>query len=204
MTTEEKNENLEGVEIRDHEYDGIQEFDNPMPGWWLWIFYATVAFAPVYMVGVHYFDFIPTYETDLATSQADLEATRAAYADANPTSTFDENMINSYLGIEEHIAAGSDIYTTRCAVCHGDQGQGLIGPNLTDEFWLHGNDTVSIFGVITDGVIAKGMTPWGNILAPEERAQVISFIRSIEGNVVEGAKAPEGERVELDAEQPTE
>ncbi len=79
-----------------------------------------------------------------------------------------------------------------CMPCHGDQGQGLIGPNLTDAYWLHGNTDVDLFNVITRGVVEKGMTAWESTLSAEQRAQLVSFIRSLAGTTPPGAKEPQG------------
>lgn len=186
------------AELKDHEYDGIQEYDNPMPGWWLWIFYLSIIFAPIYMLGVHVFDFIPTYEDDLSESLEELDARRTAFAASNPSAEFDASALEGFLGNEQHIAAGSAVFNERCVVCHGPAGGGLIGPNLTDDYWIHGRDVESVYQVITDGVVEKGMTPWGSILSQDERGQLVAFIRSIEGTTPADAKAPEGELVERD------
>lgn len=182
--------------IRDHVYDGIQEYDNPMPGWWTWIFILTVVFGLFYVLGVHVFGFINTYERDLAASQEDLEAIRAAYEEANPSVTYDEATIATFVGDPTAIEAGAAHFSTYCAVCHGQAGQGLIGPNLTDKYWLHGNTNEDIFQVLTQGVVEKGMAAWDGILTPEQRAQTIAFIRSIQGTNPPNAKEPQGEMYE--------
>src|SRR5210317_586533 len=122
--------------LKDHNYDGIQEYDNPMPGWWTWTFILTTVFGVVYVLGIHVFDFVNTYEDDLAAGQAELHAIQAAYAAENPVANFDEEAIMQYVGDPAQIEAGAGHYNTYCMVCHGDAGQGLIGPNLTDKYWL--------------------------------------------------------------------
>jgi len=198
MTTKEQPESgRSGVEedrLRAHEYDGIQEYDNPMPGWWSWLFILTAVFAVVYVLGIHVFDFIPTYEDDLAAGQAELTAMRAAYEEQNPVVVFDEAKIATYVGDPAAIAAGEEQFMTYCLPCHGDHAQGLIGPNLTDEYWIHGPGNEDLYTVITNGVLEKGMAPWANVLSPEQRAQVIAFIRSLAGSNPAGAKEPQGER----------
>jgi cytochrome c oxidase cbb3-type subunit 3 len=188
--------NVPGEIIPGHEYDGIQEYDNPMPGWWSWLFILTVVFAVFYILGIHVFDFIPTYEEDLEAAQEELTAIRAAYIEENPVEVFDEARISEYVGAEEHIAAGSEQFMTYCLPCHGDKGQGLIGPNLTDNYWIHGNDNEDLYNVITNGVVEKGMAPWANVLSPEQRAQVVAFIRSLAGTNPPGAKDPQGDLYE--------
>ena len=179
--------------LTDHDYDGIQEYDNPMPGWYTWIFILTVVFAVFYVLGIHVFGFINTYEDDLAAGQADLQTIRANYEAANPVASFDEATIATYIGDPAQVEAGAGYFATYCLACHGDKGQGLIGPNLTDNYWLHGNTNQDLFNVITNGVVEKGMAPWSAVLSPEQRAQTIAFIRSLEGTNPEGAKEPQGE-----------
>ncbi|PIQ62523.1 MAG: nitrogen fixation protein FixP [Bacteroidetes bacterium CG12_big_fil_rev_8_21_14_0_65_60_17] len=178
--------------IQGHNYDGIEEYDNPMPGWWVWLFWICVAFAPLYVLGMHVFDIIPTYEERLEAEQAELAELRTAWEAQNPTFEISNSAIAEFVGIEEAILAGEALFSANCAVCHGNNGEGLIGPNLTDSYWIHGNENVDIFNVITDGVLDKGMTPWGNVLSPEERSQLVAYIRSIKGSDPEGAKAPQG------------
>jgi cytochrome c oxidase cbb3-type subunit 3 len=183
--------------IQGHHYDGIQEYDNPMPGWWIWLLWGSVAFAVVYFVGITYFDWINTYEDDLAAGVQEIQTIRQAYAESEGGSFEVTNAsISEYVNVDEHVAAGSEIYTRNCASCHGEQGQGIIGPNLTDEYYLHGGSNVDIFDVLTDGVASAGMPAWEGTLTPEERAQLVAYIRSIEGTDPPNAKDPEGERYE--------
>jgi len=179
--------------IAGHKYDGIEEYDNPMPGWWVWLFVAAIVWSPIYVLGVHQFGFINSYEDDLADKQAELAEWRAAYEEANPTVEVTDESIAAYVGVAEHVEAGSALFTKNCAMCHGNAAEGLIGPNLTDEYWIHGPTNSNLFGVITNGVLEKGMTPWGSILSVEERSQLIAFIRSVAGSNPPGGKAPEGE-----------
>ncbi len=178
--------------IQGHNYDGIREYDNPMPGWWVWLFWLTVLFSPVYFLGVHVFGFINTYEEDLAADQQALQQVRAAYAEANPTFEADAGTLAQFVNDPAQAEAGKAVFMQYCMPCHGDQGQGLIGPNLTDAYWLHGNTDVDLFNVITRGVVEKGMTAWESTLSAEQRAQLVSFIRSLAGTTPPGAKEPQG------------
>lgn len=188
-----------GVVIQGHNYDGIQEFDNPMPGWWVWLFVITVVFSPIYVLGVHVFGFIDTYEDDLAEGQADLQMIREAHAAQNPAQTVDAAALAAYVDDPAQVAAGAETYATYCQACHGDQGQGLIGPNLTDDYWIHGATNEDVFTVITEGVVEKGMTPWEAVLTVEQRAQVMAFVQSIRGTNPPNAKAPEAEPVQSES-----
>lgn len=178
--------------IQGHNYDGIEEYDNPMPGWWLWIFWISVIFAPIYFIGVHQAGFINSYGDDLAADQAELQAVREAYEAANPSFQVDEATLATFVADPAAVEAGATIFAANCLPCHGPQGGGLIGPNLTDDYWIHGPNHTDLFNVITNGVVEKGMTPWGNILTPEQRAQVIAFVRSLHGTNPPGAKEPQG------------
>ncbi|GAB5518471.1 MAG: hypothetical protein RhofKO_07220 [Rhodothermales bacterium] len=177
--------------IAGHRYDGIREYDNPMPGWWVWIFWATGIFAVIYVLGITYFDWFDTYEEDLSEGMAEIVALQEAAASGAPT--FDAATLATYHEVAEHVDAGAGYYAQYCAACHGAEGQGLIGPNLTDEFWIHGNDDETMFRIITEGVLDKGMTPWEAILTPEQRAQTVAFIRSIYGTNPANAKDPQGD-----------
>ncbi len=179
--------------ISGHSYDGIEEYDNPMPGWWVWLFIASIVWSPIYILGVHQFGFINSYEDDLSEQQTELVEIRAAFEAANPTATVTEESIAAYVGVQEHIDSGAVLYSTNCAMCHANNAGGLIGPNLTDEYWIHGSKNTDMFTVITEGVLEKGMTPWGAFLSAEQRSQLIAFIRSVQGSNPEGAKAPEGD-----------
>ena len=182
--------------IQGHKYDGIREYDNPMPGWWVWLFWGTIIFSVVYFLGIRVFGFVDTYEEDLAESLADLEATRAAYAEANPTFDVDAASLAQFVEDPAHVEAGAAHYAAQCASCHGQQGQGLIGPNLADNYWIHGNSNVDIYNVITDGVIAQGMPPWESVFSPEERAELVAYVQSLQGTDPPNPKEPQGELVE--------
>lgn len=182
--------------IKGHKYDGIREYDNPMPGWWIALFWICVIFAGIYVLGVHVFDVIDTYEEDLAESLERLETVRTAYAEANPTFEADPATLAEFVGDTQAIEAGAQTYAAVCAACHGEQGGGSIGPNLTDNYWIHGNTNMDMYNVITEGVAAKGMPPWDSALSPEERAQLIAFLQSIHGTEPPNAKEPQGELYE--------
>jgi len=188
-----QSQDADGSIISGHLYDGIEEYDNPMPGWWVWMFVASIVWTPIYILGVHQFDFINSYEDDLALAQAELVEMRQASEEENPSSEVDDAMLAGYFGNGEHEAAGEVLFSANCAMCHGNAGEGLIGPNLTDEFWVHGNSPTDIFRVISEGVLEKGMTPWESILTVNERAQLVAYVQILAGTNPEGAKAPEGE-----------
>ncbi|MFW5973594.1 MAG: cbb3-type cytochrome c oxidase N-terminal domain-containing protein [Bacteroidota bacterium] len=179
--------------ISGHSYDGIKEYDNPMPGWWVWTFIATIVFSVFYFVGIEFFGWINTYEDDLEESLAELEIIREAYAAENPSITIDESTLATFVEDETTLASGAAHFAAYCAACHGRAGEGTIGPNLTDDYWIHGGSLTEIFNVITTGVAAKGMPGWDGTLTLQQRAEVTAFTRSLLGSEPANAKAPEGE-----------
>jgi cytochrome c oxidase cbb3-type subunit 3 len=179
--------------IRGHNYDGIKEYDNPMPGWWIWIFWITVLFSPIYVLGVHTFGFLDSYQDDLAQGQDELQTIRHTYAEANPSAAVDAASLDAMVANPQMAQAGAVHFAAQCAACHGMEGQGLIGPNLTDAYWIHGNSNQAIFDIITKGVLEKGMPPWEAVYSPEERAELVAYINSILGTNPPNPKAPEGQ-----------
>jgi cytochrome c oxidase cbb3-type subunit III len=175
-----------------HSYDGIREYDNPMPGWWVWIFVLSVVWSGYYVVGVHFTGWINTYEADLEASTMQLQQVRDDFAASNPGLLVDASALREIAAAPAAIEAGALTYAAMCAACHGDKGQGLIGPNLTDRFYLHGGTITDLYDVITYGVPEKGMPPWESALSVEGRAELVAFIRSIEGTTPAIAKAAEG------------
>lgn len=179
--------------IQGHTYDGIREYDNPMPGWWVGIFWITVLFAPVYVLGVHVFDWIDSYEDDFAEAGAALEEVRAVYASTGPDFKTDPGALAEYAQDATMAVAGEANFAAICAACHGENGQGVIGPNLTDAYWIHGDDPVQLWASIDEGFPAKGMPPMNLQLSEQEMAEVMAYIVSIQGSNPADAKAPEGE-----------
>jgi cytochrome c oxidase cbb3-type subunit III len=179
--------------ISGHNYDGIKEYDNPMPGWWVWIFIATIAFSVFYWVGISYFGWINTYEDDLAESLEDLRMIREAHAAEHPAFEIDEENLIAFLEDDAALEGGQRTYMMYCAACHGAQGQGSIGPNLTDGYFIHGGTLVDVYTVITDGIADRGMPGWENTLTAEERAALTAYLRSIEGSNPPNPRPPEGE-----------
>jgi cytochrome c oxidase cbb3-type subunit III len=179
-------------EIEGHHYDGIKEYDNPMPGWWVWIFIVTIVWSVVYVAGVHFLGFINTYEDDLARSQEQLTLIREAYAEANQEFEPDAGTLAAFALDPARVERGAAHYASLCAACHGDQGEGLIGPNLVDPYWVFGGTDADIYHIVSVGVPEKGMPAWDRALSPEGRAEVVAFIRSIQGTDPPNQKMPEG------------
>jgi cytochrome c oxidase cbb3-type subunit 3 len=188
-------------EVLDHEYDGILEYDNPMPGWWVALFVLTVIWAGVYVVGIG-FGKLPEYGDDLRAGQQELAEMRLAYERSQPPVVIDEASLLAAAEDPAQIASGGEVYTTYCASCHGDLGQGMVGPNLTDDHWLHGNKAMQIHAVVRDGVDGKGMPAWGSIITPKQSIQVVAYVTSLHGTNPANPKAPEGERIAPAGDEP--
>ena len=175
----------------DHDYDGIQELDNGMPPMLKYIFVITIIFAVYYLVDYHVLKASPLqlaeYEIQLEKGAADkLEYLKKAGA------SVDENTV-TLLADASMIDGGQKIYATNCVACHGDKGQGGVGPNLTDKFWIHGGGIKDLFKTIKYGVPDKGMRAWQSEIKPADMQAVASYILAKLGNTnVAGGKAPQG------------
>lgn len=167
-----------------HEYDGIQEADNQLPNWWLAIFYVTSVFGLLYWFYYHEYELAPSEMAAYAEAQAALAAQR-------PDVTVEQ--ITAAAADASVVSAGAGVYASTCAVCHGDRGQGNIGPNLTDRYWIHGGDEVSIHTTIFTGVPTAGMPGWGASLGGDSVMQATAYVLSLRNTDVEGGKEPQGE-----------
>ncbi|MEM6532108.1 MAG: cbb3-type cytochrome c oxidase N-terminal domain-containing protein [Myxococcota bacterium] len=187
MSDKKKEEDI----ILDHSYDGIQEYDNPMPKWWINIFIGSVVFSLLYVVhyefghgkGIH-----EAYAQEVALFEAE-EAERLAKAGAAT-----EESLDALTSVVASLDDGRKVYVANCQACHGPTGGGLIGPNLTDNYWLHGDGTLmGIYGTVAEGVLDKGMPAWNRVLAPKDLESVVAYVGTMRGKNVDGGKEPQGE-----------
>ncbi|MBS1919143.1 MAG: c-type cytochrome [Bacteroidetes bacterium] len=176
--------------LLDHDYDGIKELDNTLPPWWKWGFYLTIIVAVIYLLRFHVFKTGPTPEQEY-NNEMQIAATKIEANKSKNKIQLDEN--NVTMADATGIAEGKKIYSGTCFPCHGAQGEGGIGPNLTDKYWLHGGSIHNIFKTITDGVPDKGMQAWGKTFTPEEIRDLSSFVLSLQGTNPPNAKAPQGD-----------
>ena len=176
----------------DHNYDGITELDNNLPPWWKYMFYATIVFAVVYLVRYHI-----TGDGQLQTAEYMAEVNEAAAEKetmmANATDMVTEENVE-YLIAAADLAKGEAIYQGNCATCHGQLGEGGAGPNMTDEYWIHGGGIKNIFKTIKYGVPAKGMIAWQSQFSPTQMQKVASYVLSLQGTNPANGKAPQGEK----------
>jgi cytochrome c oxidase cbb3-type subunit 3 len=173
-----------------HEYDGIRELDNRLPPWWLYGFYCTIFFAVIYLWRFHVSHTAPLSgeEYQLAVKEADIK--RAEYL-KNAANNVDESTVK-LLTESTDLAAGQKVFESLCAACHGKKGEGGVGPNLTDEYWLHGGGIKDVFKTIKYGVPEKGMKSWKDDYSPGQIAQIASYIKSLKGTNPPNGKAPQG------------
>lgn len=178
--------------IKGHEYDGIQELDNPLPTWWLITFLGAIAYSFIYFLHIHLTpdnqiaDEFLRDKQEVASQQASVP--RAKIPEATDLAAF--------VAMPENIEKGKAHFATLCAACHGANGQGGIGPNLTDNFWIHGRgDAAGIATTVSDGVLDKGMPAWSAALKPDQVYQVAGFVLSLKGTNPNEAKGPQGEEI---------
>jgi len=174
----------------DHQFDGISELDNPTPAWFMWLFYSTIAFAFAYMMIYHVLDYGQLQDEEYATEMTAAAAERKVFL-ATSANNIDENSVKDSKD-PDVINSGRSVYATNCIACHGDKGQGLVGPNLTDPNWIHGGNIGSIFKTIKYGVPEKGMISWEKMLTPRQISDVSNYIISLKGSNPPNGKAPEG------------
>jgi len=176
--------------LLDHDYDGIKELNNALPPWWKWGFYFTVVVAVIYMFRFHVIKTGPTpleeYDSEMKIAAAKMDEFKR-----NSKEAFDEKTVT--LADAKGIAEGKKIFSGTCFPCHGGNGEGnAVGPNLTDEYWLHGGSLGDVFKTITNGVPDKGMQSWGRTFSPADIKNISSFILSLQGTKPANAKAPQG------------
>lgn len=176
--------------IDGHDYDGIQELDNRMPPWLQFLFYTTVLFAVIY--SAYYFSGLGDMQiAELDKEIATAEAEKKAYMEKVGAS-MDENSVTA-LTDKAGVESGMKIFQEKCTACHGTEGGGAVGPNLTDDYWLHGGGIHNVFKVIKYGVPEKGMISWEKQLSPTDIQKVASYVLSLKGTKPANPKEPQGD-----------
>jgi cytochrome c oxidase cbb3-type subunit 3 len=182
----------EGEIITGHEYDGIHELDNPLPRWWLATFYLAIIFS-IFYFAYYILGSGPTLNEELQKTMAQLEAKKPKNG---PGWKVEETELLALAKDPSELKKGEKVFKDRCVSCHGEQGQGIIGPNLTDNFWIHGKGTLAdIAQVVHDGVNDKGMPQWGAVLKEEELDAAVIYVKSLKGSHPQNPKAPQGDEV---------
>jgi cytochrome c oxidase cbb3-type subunit 3 len=173
-----------------HDYDGIRELDNNIPPWWLYGFYASMIFAVFYLWRYHVAHSAPLQIEELNQQIAEANAQQESRLKSS-TDNVDENTVKMLDA--KGITAGADLFSKNCVACHGDKGQGLVGPNLTDDYWLHGGSMKDIFKTIKYGWPDKGMQSWKGNFSPSQMEEIASYVKSLKGTNPAGAKEKQGE-----------
>ena len=191
-----KKENVEIVKdeltgdklLAGHDYDGIQELDNALPKWWVWLFFITIVFSVIYFLSLFVFHTMDTQDEEY-----NKEMLAASELLKNKQTAVPQESTLSLLTDDASLAAGKVIYDKSCLVCHLSKGEGLIGPNLTDQYWMYGGSIEDVIDIIVVGVPSKGMISWKDQLSPKQIQEVSSFILSLQGTNPPNAKEPQGE-----------
>ncbi len=182
--------------IEGYEYDGIAELDNPCPKWLMCIFYFT-AFLAVFFLGYHFGSssknkIVESYVKKLQDARA-----RQITAVVEQVPEVSESELVALLQEPAELTSGEEIFLDKCALCHGEFGEGLIGPNLIDNYWIHGTGKISDIAItIRSGIPDKGMAAWQDRIPGENILQIAAYIKSLKGTQVENAKEPDGELIE--------
>ncbi len=181
-------------EVRGHTFDGIEEYDNPLPRWWLGIFYVTIAFGLVYAPWVHMTEGNTIHDSYMA----EMEAAKALAA--KQKIDWNEAELKAYCTSgDAWKAKAQENYTGKCAACHRADGGGLVGPAFTDDLYIHGGTFKAIASTITEGVPAKGMIAWKGQLSKEEIQDLTCFVRDLRGKKpTSKPKEPQGVKVDAD------
>lgn len=172
-----------------HDFDGIKELDSKIPPWFSWLFILTIIFAAYYMIDYHVIGSGQVQheeyaqEIKIATLEREALIKSGAFVNEETVELLsDANALN----------AGKTIYDANCIACHAADGGGIVGPNLTDDYWIHGGGIKNVFKVIKYGVVEKGMIAWQTQLNPNQMQEVASYVLSLHGTTPAAPKQPEG------------
>ncbi|MGJ8638477.1 MAG: c-type cytochrome [Opitutaceae bacterium] len=187
MSTGEENQDLpvkqedlpEGIILRDHVVDGIQEFDQRLPFWWLCILFSMILFSIIYWLVLDDRSFVGNEKQSL---EAKLEAVATARL-ANSIDVTNDGLFWEMASNPAFISAGQTTYETNCVACHGKELQGGIGFNLADAEWIHGSKPSEIYVTVSQGVIEKGMQAWEPLLGQKRVAEVVAYVLSKNPNL---------------------
>lgn len=175
--------------LLDHEIDGIQELDNKLPRWWVWLFYLSIVFAIAYLVYYHVFRIgnlmAGEYEQEMKIGDQIKQAALAKF----------EGQLDTLQPSKDAavLSQGQQAFTKMCAPCHRPDAGGLVGPNLCDDYWIHGPQFKDNLRTIYNGVPAKGMVTWKGVLKPGEIYAVASYIYTLRGTHPPNPKPPENQ-----------
>ncbi|MBV6511712.1 MAG: hypothetical protein FMNOHCHN_01196 [Ignavibacteriaceae bacterium] len=179
--------------LLDHDYDGIKELDNNLPPWWKYLFYVTIIFSVIYMGHYHVLESGPSSDGEYLAELKAAELEKSKISSVTYNITADNAKLLTDAG---SLAAGKELYTKNCVACHGQNGEGLVGPNLADNYFIHGNTMKEVYLVIQNGVTEKGMLSWKAQFNPKQIEEVSSYVLSLVGTNPPNPKAPQGNLIE--------
>jgi len=182
--------------VMEHTFDGIEELDNPTPAWFMVLFYGSIIFAIGYLLNYHVFNYgkLQDEEYVIEVQQAEEAKTAMLMKPGNAANQINENNVTVSTD-KGQLADAALLFKNACTPCHGEHGQGIVGPNLTDEYWLHGGTIRDIFKTIKYGVPDKGMIAWEKTMRPKQIAAMANYILTLQGSKPAGAKAPQGKKL---------
>ncbi|MFN7876360.1 MAG: cbb3-type cytochrome c oxidase N-terminal domain-containing protein [Pirellula sp.] len=176
-----------------HSYDGIQEYDNPLPGWWKWLFWVTIAASPLYLMYFHGGEEGRSVADQFQTALADN--TRKQYKDIGDLAADEATMIK-YLSDEKWLKVGKSIFVSNCTNCHGAEGGGNVGPNLCDENYKAVKSLTDIIKVVNEGLAGGAMPAWGKRLSHQNDLILVAvYVASLRGSKPAVAKGPDGSTI---------
>ncbi|OAQ39326.1 cytochrome C [Pedobacter psychrophilus] len=178
--------------LMDHKYDGIAELDNPTPAWFMWLFYGTIVFAFVYLLNYHVFKLGKLQDEEYTIEMKQADTDQKAFL-AKSANRVDENSVKLTADVEV-LKAGKATFIQNCVACHGEHAQGVVGPNLTDEYWIHGGKIKDVFKTIKYGWPDKGMISWEKQLSPKQMSEVSNYIKSLKDSHPANPKEPQGDK----------
>jgi len=179
--------------LLEHDYDGIREYDNPMPRWWLYLFWACIVYSVLYYLNV---PGIGVGAGRLAAYQRDVAVADSVLASHDPLRGVTEAGLLAIAADPAQRAAGRTTFGSVCAACHRADAGGNIGPNLTDDWWIHGGAPLQVLKTVNEGVLAKGMPAWGKMLKPDQLLAVVGYLTTLRGSNPKDPKPPQGIRAD--------
>jgi cytochrome c oxidase cbb3-type subunit 3 len=190
--------------LLEHEYDGIREYDNPLPRWWLIILWVSVAWGVLYCINI-----IPGLGSGAGRDgnyELEMAAAREKYGDpqaAAQANAVDDATVLAAASDPLAVKSGQQVFVTYCASCHREDGGGNIGPNLTDDYWIHGVQPSQIHGTIANGVLDKGMPAWSAVLKPAQVLEAAAYVTTLHDTHPKDPKEPQGVKAE-ESHEPNE
>jgi len=179
--------------VMEHQFDGIAELNNPIPAWFMVLFYGTIIIGVGYLLNYHVFHFSKSQDEEYVAEIQQAADDKVAFLSnpVNSASAVNENNIEQRKD-PAVLKSGEALFATRCPPCHGDKAQGLVGPNLTDVYWLHGGKIKDVFKTIKYGVPEKGMISWEKSMSAQQISDIANYVLSLQGSNPAGAKASQG------------